>query len=95
MRELLVTGLRSSAAWRKESITTSRLAKMKTIIQLGGAVSIFLVLKLQPQELVAVAIFLAAATAIGWVAMRFGKKRDPFFWMLPTIPCYVLVAVAI
>ena len=95
IRELLVTGLRSSVAWRKASITTSRLAKMKTIIQLGGAVSIFLVLSLQPHQLMAFALFLATITGIGWLVMAFGKKRKPFFWMLPTIPCYLLVAGAI
>ena len=95
IRELLVTGLRSSVAWRKESIVTSRLAKMKTIIQLGGAVSIFLVLKLPPNGLMGFALFLAAITFAGWLAMFFGKKRKPFFWMMPTIPCYFLVAGAV
>tara|TARA_Y100001954_G_scaffold233717_1_gene287597 strand:- start:248 stop:1300 length:1053 start_codon:yes stop_codon:yes gene_type:complete len=95
VRELLVTGLRSSVAWRKASITTSRLAKMKTIIQLGGAVSIFLVLSLQPYQLMAFAVFLAVITALGWLFMLLRKKRKPFFWMLPTIPCYILVAGAV
>jgi CDP-diacylglycerol--glycerol-3-phosphate 3-phosphatidyltransferase len=92
MRELLVTGLRSSAAWRKASITTSRLAKMKTIIQLGGAVSIFLVLKLPEPFLVNLAFLFAAVTLVGWLYMKFATKHTPFFWMLPTIPCYLLIA---
>jgi CDP-diacylglycerol--glycerol-3-phosphate 3-phosphatidyltransferase len=94
MRELLVTGLRSSAAWRKAAITTSRLAKMKTIIQLGGAVSIFLVLKLPKSYLIYLACCFAGLTFIAWLYMKVSSKHRPFFWMLPTVPCYLLVGFA-
>src|SRR5580658_4222752 len=58
-REFLMTALRSSVAIRKEVFKTSILAKLKTIIQMGGCGTIFFTIVLPPKEFIIVNILLA------------------------------------
>lgn len=90
-RELLMTALRSSVAFRQEAIKTSRLAKLKTIVQMGGLGTIFLTITLAREALVIVSLALAIpflAVAIYYLVVR---KKMPF-WALPVFASFVLVA---
>lgn len=91
-RELLMTALRSSVAIRKEAIRTSRLAKLKTIIQMGGGGTIFFTMVLP--ETVFIYTCLALSVPFLVVALlALAKKKQPPFWSLPVFIGFVLVAV--
>ncbi len=49
-REFFITALRTSVAFRDESIRTSVLAKIKTVIQMGGFGTVFLTITLAPMH---------------------------------------------
>ncbi len=91
-REFLMTALRSSVAIRKEAIKTSRLAKLKTIIQMGGCGTIFFTLVLPEAGFIIVCFALALPFLI--VALVYlARKLRPPFWALPVFLAFVLVAV--
>lgn len=91
-REFLMTALRSSVAIRQEQIKTSKLAKLKTIIQMGGMGTIFLTLVLPHGifSMVCMALSLPfLATAFGY---RFNKKPIPF-WAFPVFCAFFFVGL--
>lgn len=91
-RELLMTALRSSVAIRKEAIRTSILAKLKTIIQMGGCGTIFFTIAL-PREGV---IYACAGLAVPFLLVALVyifKRKFPPFWAVPVFFAFVLVAV--
>lgn len=91
-RELLMTALRSSVAVRKETMKTSRLAKLKTIVQMGGLGTIFLAITLPKQALIITSLLLAASfLAIGIYYLAI-KKKTPF-WVWPVFASFMLVAL--
>lgn len=91
-REFLLTALRSSVARRNQSIKTSILGKLKTIIQMGGCGTIFLTIVLSPLE----TFWINLALSSGFLAVAvvyFFKGRKIPFWAIPVFWCFVLVAV--
>lgn len=91
-RELLMTALRSSVAFRQEAMKTSRLAKLKTIIQMGGLGTIFLTITLSHDALIIVSLALAVpflAVAVGYLI---SAKKMPF-WAIPVFASFMLVAI--
>lgn len=82
-RELFITALRTSVAFREESIRTSRLAKMKTIVQMGGFGTIFLTMSLSAFYAgllgTLLCLGLLAFSLIYWLM----KRKKPPFWALP------------
>jgi CDP-diacylglycerol--glycerol-3-phosphate 3-phosphatidyltransferase len=91
-RELLMTALRSSVAVRKEAIKTSRLAKLKTIIQMGGCGTIFFTIILPEHAIIYVCLFLSLPFLIVALIYLFRSKKPPF-WSLPVFFSFVLVAL--
>lgn len=82
-REFLLMVLRSSLGLRRESIKTSVLGKMKTVIQMGGYGTIFLSLSLTKQDtLIAATGLFLLMVAIG-VGYALAKKKWPPFWVIP------------
>ncbi len=90
-RELLMTALRSSVAIRKESIKTSKLAKMKTIMQMGGSGTIFFTLML-PSAYGWLSLGLAVPFLVVALVYLFQGKKSPF-WALPVFFCFIYVFV--
>lgn len=91
-REFLMTALRSSVAIRKEAIKTSRLAKLKTIIQMGGCGTIFFTMVLPEEAFIYVCFALALPFLLVALAYIVRKMKPPF-WALPVFLAFVLVAV--
>lgn len=91
-RELLVTNLRSSVAIRKKEIKTSTLAKMKTIIQMGGCGTIFLTITLASNILLIVFATLALIFLAIFLYYYSRKIKSPF-WVLPTFIAIALVTI--
>lgn len=91
-REFLMTALRSCVAIRKEAIKTSRLAKMKTIIQMGGAGTIFFTLVLPKTAFIIVCFLLAVPFFVVALVYLLCKRRPPF-WAVPVGLSFSLVTV--
>lgn len=91
-RELLMTALRSSVAYRKQTFKTSKLAKMKTIIQMGGLGTIFFTISMPEKPLIIVCSALAVPfLLVGLIYVL--KSRKPPFWAFPVFLAFLLVAV--
>lgn len=90
-REFLMTALRSSVAHRKEVFKTSRLAKLKTIIQMGGCGTIFFTMVLPELALIYVCLALAIPFLLVFLIYLFTTKKPPF-WALPVSASFFLVA---
>lgn len=90
-REFLMTALRSSVATRKESMKTSMLGKLKTIVQMGGAGTIFLTIVLPSVAIIWVSIALSIPFLVTGLAYL-AKRRRPPFWSFPVFLSFVLVA---
>ncbi|HXW53142.1 MAG TPA: CDP-alcohol phosphatidyltransferase family protein [Myxococcota bacterium] len=91
-RELLMTALRSSVAIRKEAIKTSVLAKLKTIIQMGGSGTIFFAIALSEKIFICVTLALSVPFLLVGVIYLLKMKRPPF-WSFPVFLAFVAVAV--
>lgn len=91
-REFLMTALRSSVASRKESLKTSRLAKLKTIIQMGGCGTIFFAIALSEKAFIitclALSIPFLAVAVVYWCL-----SKKPPFWALPVGLAFDFVAM--
>lgn len=91
-RELLMTALRSSVAIRQEEIKTSRLGKLKTIIQMGGLGTIFLTMALKTNIFIIVSLLLALLF-LGITVFSIISGRKVPFWAIPVFLSFLLVAV--
>lgn len=88
-REFLLTVLRSSVALRGQQVKTSILAKMKTVIQMGGFGTIFMTLFLGRNTALWVALFWLAFFLSVWVYYVFAKRRPAPYWALPTAGAFL------
>ncbi|MCA9507092.1 MAG: CDP-alcohol phosphatidyltransferase family protein [Myxococcales bacterium] len=91
-RELLMTALRSSVAFRREQIKTSKLGKLKTIIQMGGFGTIFLTIVLPYGIFTLVCLGLSLPFITVAFIYRLKKKTIPF-WVLPVFCAFFLVGI--
>jgi len=91
-RELLMTALRSSVAIRKHSIKTSKLAKLKTIVQMGGLGTIFFTIVMPNQILALLCLILSLPFLLVALFYLFNKKPAPF-WALPVFGAFLLVGL--
>lgn len=89
-RELLMTALRSSVAIRKQAVKTSRLAKLKTIVQMGGCGTIFFTIVL-PEHLVVLICGLLALPFLAVALVYLYRHNTPPFWALPVSLAFLLV----
>lgn len=82
-RELLVTSLRSAVSIRGAHIRTSKLAKMKTITQMGGVGTVFLSTKLHdnPDLLILAGVLLTAPFLGIWLfyKIKHAERPPPYF----------------
>lgn len=90
-REFLMTALRSSVAIRKEVFKTSLLAKLKTIIQMGGCGTIFFTIVLSESAYIFVCMALSVPFFLTALTYIF-KRKSPPFWALPVGAAFVFVA---
>jgi CDP-diacylglycerol--glycerol-3-phosphate 3-phosphatidyltransferase len=91
-RELLVTALRSSVAVRHGQVKLTELAKLKTIIQMGGMGTFFWTMALPVPWLMAISGFAAICFFAPWVALRLRGKNPPFY-LLPVGCAFLSVVV--
>lgn len=88
-REFFITALRTSVAFRDESIKTSNLAKIKTVVQMGGFGTIFLTIALAPLHATIVA-FLLFIGLMGFYGLYWLQKRKhPPYWVLPVAASFL------
>ena len=91
-REFLMTALRSSVAIRQQVFKTSVLAKLKTVIQMGGLGTIFFTISMPPNALSIVCGALAVPFLITSLAYFFRGKKIPF-WSTPVFFAFLLVTI--
>jgi phosphatidylglycerophosphate synthase len=91
-REFLMTALRSSVAYRQQVFKTSLLAKLKTIIQMGGLGTIFFTISMPEHALSIVCAALAIPFLLVALFYLFRAQKPPF-WAIPVFFAFVLVAV--
>lgn len=90
-REFLMTAMRSSVSIRKGAIKTSMLAKLKTILQMGGCGTIFFTIVLPERAYIYVCLALSIPFLL--VALiYFLRSKTPPFWALPVGLAFILVA---
>lgn len=82
-REFLVTVLRSSVSLRNRQVKTSVLAKIKTIVQMGGFGTVFMTLFLEQKTAMAVAVFWCAFFVITWSYWVLWRKTRAPYWAMP------------
>jgi CDP-diacylglycerol--glycerol-3-phosphate 3-phosphatidyltransferase len=83
LREFFITALRSSVALRGQSVKTSILAKLKTIIQMGGFGTVFMTIFLQPHHAMWVAFGLMMGFWAIWAYWLFWRKQSAPYWAIP------------
>ncbi len=91
-RELLMTALRSCVAIRQEQVKTSKLAKLKTIIQMGGLGTIFLTIVLPWGIFTLVCLALSIPFLTVALVYHFRKKPVPF-WAMPVFSAFFIVGI--
>ncbi|MEI6805696.1 MAG: CDP-alcohol phosphatidyltransferase family protein [Myxococcaceae bacterium] len=88
-REFLLTVLRSSVAFRGQQVKTSILAKIKTVIQMGGFGTVFMTLFLSRQAALYVSVFwLFFFTAI-WAYYALWKRQIAPYWAMPVAGAFL------
>lgn len=90
-REFLMTALRSSVAYRQQVFKTSLLAKLKTIIQMGGLGTIFFTVSM-PGNALSIVCALLALPFLVLALVYWSKSKKAPFWALPVFFAFVLVA---
>lgn len=93
LREYMMSALRSSVALRKETLTTSKLAKLKTIYQMGGFGTIFMSYAFPMPLLLASSFAIFAILAAIGLNYPLRKKRSMPFWIAPVSGAFLLVFV--
>ncbi len=88
-REFFITALRTSVGFREESIKTSYLAKMKTIIQMGGFGTIFLTMALNRYYAIGTAVALCLGLLVFYGLYWFKKRKHPPYWVLPVAGAFL------
>ena len=88
-REFLLTVLRSSVALRGKQVKTSILAKIKTVIQMGGFGTIFMTLFLSRQTAIWVALFWLMFFLAIWGFYVLWKRRVAPYWVLPVAGAFL------
>jgi CDP-diacylglycerol--glycerol-3-phosphate 3-phosphatidyltransferase len=82
-REFFITALRSSVALRGQSVRTSVLAKMKTIVQMGGFGTVFMTVFLDPHDAMWVALGLMMFFWAIWAYWLFWRRESAPYWAMP------------
>lgn len=88
-REFLLTMLRSSVALRQSQVKTSTLAKIKTIVQMGGFGTIFMTLFLSAYIAMWVALFWMVFFTGIWTYFVLWKKEKAPYWALPVAGAFL------
>ena len=96
VRELLITTLRSSLQVRKQSLKTSELGKLKTVVQMGGIGTFFLTIFVpRPQmpwvHLACALVMLALCGLFAWLSHAKGQRPVPPVWLLGGTPLWFLL----
>lgn len=98
IRELLITTLRSSLQVRRQSLKTSQLGKLKTVVQMGGIATFYLTIFV-PRDvmpwvhLVCSLVMLVLCFVFGYRNHRRGKGFLPPVWLLGGTPLWFLIFV--
>jgi CDP-diacylglycerol--glycerol-3-phosphate 3-phosphatidyltransferase len=93
-RELLITALRSLMAVREEKLVTSKLGKIKTIVQMGG-LGIYVFLMWMPDPFPVIMNVLGVVGLLVTAVVFKLRGRTVPFWILPAVPLWAgVVAMA-
>ncbi len=95
VRELLITALRTSLAVRTQTLKTSQLGKLKTVVQMGGVAAYYFALFIKPVEWMP-RVQLACAVTMSVVAVGVALKRRglPPAWLVGGAVMWMAIAVA-
>lgn len=88
-REFLLTVLRTSVAFRGKQVQTSILAKIKTIVQMGGFGTVFMTLFLERDTAVVVALFWVVFFVSIWGYLALWRRTKVPYWALPVGACFL------
>ncbi len=88
-RELLMTALRTCMALRQESVKTSVLGKLKTIVQMGGMGTIFLTIFGEKSWMLIMAGFLFVSLSLVAFYLVIKNKKWPPYWILPVASSFL------
>jgi phosphatidylglycerophosphate synthase len=91
-REFLLTALRSSISIRKQTLKTSVLGKLKTVIQMGGAGTIFFTLMLKPFHVGVLSSLLSIPFLIAAFVYYLLNKKQPI-WGVPVFMSLFIVGM--
>ena len=93
VRELLITTLRTSLAVRKQSLKTSALGKLKTVVQMGGIATYYLTLFVPRPQMPWVHLACATGMAAFAVFLAVRARGWPPAWILGGTPLWYGVGV--
>jgi CDP-diacylglycerol--glycerol-3-phosphate 3-phosphatidyltransferase len=98
IRELLITTLRTSLQVRKQSLKTSQLGKLKTVVQMGGIATYYLTIFVPRPQMPWVQFacafgMLVLCFVFAWRNHRRGRGWLPPVWLLGGTPLWFLVGV--
>ncbi len=88
-RELLMTALRTCIALRQESVKTSVLGKLKTIVQMGGMGTIFLTIFGEKSWLLVMSAVLFVVLSLIGLYLSIKTKKWPPYWILPVAGAFL------
>jgi cardiolipin synthase (CMP-forming) len=91
-RELLITALRTSLCVRKESLKTSQLGKLKTVVQMGGIAAFYLAIFVEQPTMAWVQLACAFGMLITAFIFAFRNRGLPPTWLLGGTPLWFAVA---
>lgn len=91
VRELWITALRTSLSVRKQSLKTSQLGKLKTVVQMGGIAAFFLTIFVPGDAMPWAHFTCATAVLVYGVIMAVKRRSTPPSWVLGAAPIWYLV----
>jgi CDP-diacylglycerol--glycerol-3-phosphate 3-phosphatidyltransferase len=94
VRELWITALRTSLSVRKQSLKTSQLGKLKTVVQMGGIAAFFLTLFVPGNAMPWAHFICASAVLLFGVIMAIVRKAMPPSWVLGAAPLWYGIFVS-
>lgn len=89
-RELLITALRSMMAVREKKLVTSKLGKIKTVVQMGG-LGIYVFLLFFPEPFPKVLNGLGCVGLVITALVFVVRKKPVPFWIYPAFPLWGLI----
>lgn len=91
VRELLITSLRTSLSVRQQSLKTSQLGKLKTVVQMGGIACFFLSVFVPQPWMPWSHLLCASVMLVISIALVIQRRALPPVWLLGGTPLWFVV----